>query len=75
MPEVKTKLLYSIDEVVKLTGIGRQKIQEQIDSGRLKVFSLFGYTPAKISHIALMEWIESNQSYANQNLPQIFNRG
>ncbi len=74
MTEIKYKLLYTVAEVVELTGIGRDRIQQEIDGGRLKVFKLFGYSITKISHMALMEWIEANQHSANQNLPQTMYR-
>lgn len=54
------KLLLSVSEASKLCGLDDKKISDEIKSGRLKVFKLFGMHNAKIPRTELEQWIQNN---------------
>ena len=64
------KLLLSISEASKLCGLDDKKIADEIKSGRLKIFKLFGMHNPKIPRAELEQWIQSNTF----NTQQVINR-
>ena len=64
------KLLLSVSEASKLCGLNDKKIADEIKSGRLKVFMLFGMHNSKIPRVELEQWILNN----TYNQQQIINR-
>ena len=67
---MQEKLLLSISEASKLCGLDDKKIADEIKSGRLKIFKLFGMHNPKIPRAELEQWILSNTF----NTQQVINR-
>ena len=63
------KFAFSIEEVAKRMGYGRETIQAEIDAGRLKTIKLFECQgKVKVSIFALIEWIRINETSSVTNL-------
>jgi excisionase family DNA binding protein len=54
-------LSYTIEEASKITGLGRTRLYEELNSGRLKGVKAGRRT--LILHISIQEWLENLESY------------
>ena len=55
------KISYTIRETSKITGLGRTRLYEELNSGRLKGVKAGRRT--LILHTSLMQWLEDLESY------------
>ena len=58
-------LSYTIDEASKITGLGRTRLYEELNSGRLKGVKAGRRT--LIPHTNIQKWLEDLESYPSEN--------
>lgn len=58
---MNTQLTYTIDQVSKLTGLGRTKIYDELKNGKLKGVKCDRRT--LVTHTSLVEWSKNLQPY------------
>ena len=60
------KISYTIGEVTKITGLGRTRLYEELNSGRLKGVKAGRRT--LIPHISIQQWLENLESYPTEKM-------
>lgn len=55
------QLSYTIEEAVKLTGLGKTRLYQELNSGRLRAVKAGKRT--LIPHAAIQEWLGSLEAY------------
>ena len=55
------QMSYTLDEAVKLTGLGKTRLYEELNTGRLKAVKIGRRT--LIPHDSLQDWIKTLPSY------------
>jgi len=55
------QMSYTLDEAVKLTGLGKTRLYEELKAGRLKAVKIGRRT--LVPHSNLQEWLKSLPSY------------
>lgn len=58
-------LSYTIEEATKLTGLGRTRLYEELNSGRLRAVKAGKRT--LIPHAAIQEWLQNLEAYPLQS--------
>jgi excisionase family DNA binding protein len=58
---MENQLSYTLDEAVKLTGIGKTRLYEELNAGRLKAVKIGRRT--LVPHKSLQEWLQGLPSY------------
>ena len=58
-------LSYTIEEATKITGLGRTRIYEELNSGRLKGVKAGRRT--LITHVSIQQWLEDLEAYQTKN--------
>lgn len=61
---MNTQLSYTIDQVMNLTGIGRTKLYQELNAGRLKGVKVGRKT--LITDGSLKEWLKSLSAYESK---------
>lgn len=59
-------LSYTIEETSKITGLGRSRLYEELNSGRLKGVKAGRRT--LITHISIQQWLENLESYPTEKM-------
>lgn len=59
-------LSYTIEETSKITGLGRTRLYEELNSGRLKGVKAGRRT--LIPHANIIQWLDDLESYPNTTL-------
>ena len=59
-------LSYTIEEASKITGLGRTRLYEELNSGRLKGVKAGRRT--LILHTGIQQWLENLESYSSKTL-------
>lgn len=58
-----TALSYNIDETSKITGLGKTRIYEELNSGRLRAVKVGRRT--LIPHASIEEWLQQLKDYSS----------